>query len=82
MGAGGLVSCGGFVSIALVLILIILKFLKLRKEYHMKHNKNRTITSDLGNAGTETIWAIGTSIAASAVQKYINIQVIPRKTII
>jgi hypothetical protein len=61
------VSCGGFVSIALVLILIILKFLKLRKEHHMEHNKNRTIISDLGNVGTETIWAIGTSIAAMAV---------------
>lgn len=59
-------SSGGLVSIALVLILIILKFLKLRKENHMEHNKKRTITSDLGNAGTETIWAIGTSIAANA----------------
>lgn len=63
---GGLVSCGGF-AIVLVLTLIILKFLKLRKEKTMEHNKNRTVISDLGNAGTETIWAIGTSIAATAV---------------
>lgn len=63
---GGLVSCGGF-AIALVLTLIILQFLKLRKENNMKHNKIRTVISDLGNAATETIWAIGTSIAATAV---------------
>lgn len=56
----------GLVSIALVLSLAILKFLKLRKENHMEHNKNRTVISDLGNAGTETIWAIGTSIVADA----------------
>lgn len=64
--AGGLVSCDGFVSIALVLILIILKFLELRKEHHMEHNENRTTISDLGHAGTEKIWAIGTAIAATA----------------
>lgn len=69
MGAGSLVSCGGLVAVALILTLIILQFLKLRREKRMKHNKNRTIISDLGNAGTETIWAIGTSIAATAVHK-------------
>ena len=58
--------CGGFVSIVLVLTLIILKTLKLRKEIHMKHNKNRTILSDLKRASKETVWTIGTSIAASA----------------
>lgn len=66
---GGLVSCGGLVSVALVLTLIILKFLKLRKETTMEHNKNRTVISNLGNAATETIWAIGTSIAATAVHE-------------
>lgn len=59
-------SSGGLVSIALVLILIILKFLTLRKENHMEHNKNRTVISDLKRASTDTIWAIGTSIAANA----------------
>jgi hypothetical protein len=55
------------VPIVLVLTLIITKFIKLRKENHMEHNKNRTIISDFGNGVTETIWAIGTSIAATAV---------------
>ena len=58
--------CGGFVSIVLVLTLIILQFLKLRKENYMEHNKNRTVISDLKRASTETVWAIGTSIAADA----------------
>jgi hypothetical protein len=60
------IGCGGLVLIVLVLILIIGKYLKLRKENHMMHNKNRTVISDLGNGVTETIWAIGTSIAANA----------------
>lgn len=58
--------CGGFVSIVLVLTLIILQFLKLRKKNYMEHNKNRTVISDLKRASTETVWAIGTSIAADA----------------
>lgn len=61
---GGLVRCGGLVTVALVLTFIILK---LRKETAMEHNKNRTVISDIRNAGTETIWAIGTSISATAV---------------
>jgi len=43
-------SSGGLVSIALVLTLIILQFLKLRKENHMKHRKNRTVISNLKRA--------------------------------
>lgn len=59
-------NSGGFVSIAL-LVLIIFKFLKHRKENYMEHNENRTILSGSIWASTETIWAIGTSIAANAV---------------
>ena len=35
----------------------------------MEQNKIRTIITNLGNAVTETIWAIGTSIAATAVHE-------------
>jgi hypothetical protein len=63
---------GGLVSIVLVLTLIIHKYLKLRKENHMKHNKNKTTISNVRNAVTETIWAIRTSIAADAAPKLVN----------
>ena len=38
----------------------------------MKHNKNKTTISNVRNAVTETIWAIGTSIAADAAPKLVD----------
>lgn len=58
---GGLVSCDGLVAVAPVLILIILKFLKLRKRNHMEYSKIRTITTSLGNVLTGTISSDGAS---------------------
>lgn len=69
---GASLSGGGLVSIVLVLTLIIHKYLKLRKENHMKHNKYKTTISNVRNAVTETIWAIGTSIAADAAPKLVD----------
>lgn len=65
-------SGGGLALITLVLTLIIIKFLKLREENHMENNKNRTVTSNLICVSTETIWAIGTSIAANAAPPIID----------
>jgi len=65
-------NCSSFVSTAfLIIVLTILKkIIKInyRKELNMKHKKMTTIEkNEFSNNLMETLWAIGTSVTASAV---------------